>query len=97
MDFKLRWSDEAVKNLDGILKDIKFKWSDKEVDIFKGKLSHQLDLIVQNPYIFPASTIKNGLRKAVLSKQTTIFYEIMEDKVYLAYLHVNKMDINNIK
>ncbi|MCF8229848.1 MAG: type II toxin-antitoxin system RelE/ParE family toxin [Bacteroidales bacterium] len=97
MDFKLRWSDESVKNLEDILEDIKFKWSDKEVDNFKSKLSHQLDLIVQNPYMFPVSTIKNGLRKAVLSKQTTIFYEIMDDIVYLAYLHINKKDINIIK
>ncbi|MDZ7741039.1 MAG: type II toxin-antitoxin system RelE/ParE family toxin [Bacteroidota bacterium] len=97
MDYKLRWSNESVKNLEDILDDIKFKWTDKEVDNFKSKLSHQLDLIVQNPYMFPASTIKNGLRKAVLSKQTTIFYEIMDDIVYLAYLHINKMDINIIK
>ena len=97
MDFKLRWSDESVKNLEDILEDIKFKWSDKVVDNFKSKLSHQLDLIVQNPYMFPVSTIKNGLRKAVLSKQTTIFYEIMDDIVYLAYLHINKKDINIIK
>jgi plasmid stabilization system protein ParE len=73
MDYKLRWSDETVKNLEDILEDIKLKWTDKEVDNFKSKLSHQLDLIAQNPYMFPVSTIKNGLRKAVLSKQTTYF------------------------
>ena len=60
MDYKLRWSDESVKNLEDILDDIKFKWTDKEVNNFKSKLSHQLDLIVQNPLMFPVSTIKNG-------------------------------------
>ncbi|AKP50911.1 type II toxin-antitoxin system RelE/ParE family toxin [Cyclobacterium amurskyense] len=97
MGYKLRWSDESVKNLEDILDDIKFKWTDKEVDNFKSKLSHQLDLIVQNPYMFPVSTIKNGLRKAVLSKQTTIFYQIIDDIVYLTYLHINKKDIDKIK
>ena len=58
MVYKLRWSDESVKNLEDILEDIKFKWTDKEVDIFKIKLSHQLDLILHRPYMFPASTIK---------------------------------------
>ncbi len=96
MDYKLRWSDESIKNLEDILDDIKFKWTDKEVDNFKSKLSHQLDLIIQNPFLFPASTIKNGLRKAVLSKQTTIFYQVIDDIVYLAFLHINKKDINNI-
>ena len=97
MDYKLRWSDESVKNLEEILDDIKSKWTDKEIDKFKSKLSHQLDLIVQNPYMFPASTVKNGLRKAVLSRQTTIFYQIVDDIVYMAYLHINKRDISNIK
>ncbi len=97
MVYKLRWSDESVKNLEDILEDIKFKWTDKEVDNFKIKLSHQLDLILHRPYMFPASTIKDGLRKAVLSKQTTIFYEINDDMVYLAYLHINKRDFNSIK
>ena len=97
MGYKLRWSDESVKNLEDILDFIKFKWTDKEVDNFKNKLSHQLDLIVQNPYMFPVSTIKNGLRKAVLSKQTTIFYQIIDDIVYLTYLHINKKDIDKIK
>jgi len=68
MDYKLRWSDESVKNLEDILDDMKFKWTDKEVHIFKSKLSHQIDLIIQNPHMFPVSTIKKGLRKAVLSR-----------------------------
>ncbi|NJK98725.1 MAG: type II toxin-antitoxin system RelE/ParE family toxin [Bacteroidales bacterium] len=97
MDYKLRWSDESVKNLEEILNNINSKWTEKEVNNFKSKLSHQLDLIIQNPYMFPASTIKPELRKAVLSKQTTIFYQIIDEFVYLAYLHINKKDINNIK
>lgn len=97
MAYKLRWSDESVKNLDDILEDIKFKWTEREVDNFKKKLNHQLDLIIQNPFMFPASTIKTGLRKAVLSKQTTIFYQIIDDIIYLSYLHINKKDINIIE
>lgn len=97
MDYKLRWSDEAVENLEEILDDIKFKWTDKEVNNFKDKLNHQLDLIIQNPHMFPSSTIKHGLRKAVLSKQTTIFYQIIDNIIYLAYLHINKKDIDYIK
>jgi plasmid stabilization system protein ParE len=97
MTYKLRWSNESIKNLEEILDDIRFKWTEKEVNNFKYKLSHQLDLIIQNPYLFPESTIKIGLRKAVLSKQTTIYYQIMDDIVFLAYLHINKKDTTHIK
>lgn len=97
MDYKLYWSEESIENLKTILDEIKFMWSDKEVNIFKEKLSHQLDLIIQYPYMFPRSNYNQRLRKAVLSKQTTIFYEIKDSIIYLAFLHLNKKDVNRIK
>ncbi|MFO7789082.1 MAG: type II toxin-antitoxin system RelE/ParE family toxin [Bacteroidales bacterium] len=97
MDYKLLWSKESIRKLEEILDDIIYNWTDKEVDDFKNKLSHQLDLIIQNPLMFPASTYNPRLRKAVLSKQTTIYYEIIDDIIYLAYLHLNKKAIRKIK
>lgn len=47
--------------------------------------------------MFPASTIKQELKKAVLSKQTTIFYEINNDIIFLTYLHINKKSIDYLK
>lgn len=38
-----------------------------------------------------------SLRKAVLSKQTTVFYEVKGKAIYLAYLHVNRKDIKKLK
>ncbi len=97
MAYKLRWSEESVRNLENILEGINSKWSDKEVNHFKIKLSHQLDLIAQNPYMFPVSSFKTDLRKAVLSKQTTIFYQVTDDIIYLAYIHLNRKSIDGIK
>lgn len=47
--------------------------------------------------MFSVSEYNSRLRKAVLSKQTTIFYEIREDVIYIAYLFANQQDINKIK
>ena len=73
MDYKLFWSQESVTNLENILNYLSENWSKKESDNFKRKLSKQLDLIVQNPLMFPVSSYNPRLRKAVLSKQTSIF------------------------
>lgn len=97
MDYKLFWSEEAIRNLENILDYLIEKWSQREVNNFKSKLSRQLDLIVKNPRMFPVSEYNSRLRKAVLSKQTTIFYEIREDVIYIAYLFANQQDINKIK
>jgi len=47
--------------------------------------------------MFPVSNFIPRLRKAVLSKKTTVFYEVKGKAVYLAYLHINRKDINELK
>ena len=97
MDYKLFWSDESLSNLDSILSYLESEWSEKELTSFKRRLSKQLELIQQNPKLFPISEIQPRLRKAVLSKQTTIFYELREFEIHIAYLFSNRMDTNRIK
>ncbi len=97
MGYKLHWSEESVSNLEGILESLSRNWTNREVENFKKRLGQQLDLIIKNPYMFPISDHMPRLRKAVLSKQTTIFYEVKNKAIFLAYLHVNRKNIENLK
>ena len=97
MDYKLFWSKESLSNLDSILSYLESEWTEKELTSFKQKLSKQLELLQKNPKLFPISEIQPRLRKAVLSKQTTIFYEIREFEIHIAYLFSNRMDTKRIK
>lgn len=90
MDYNLRWSEEALANLDEIIQDIERKWTEKEVERFKRKLSHLLELIQKAPFIFPVSHRYPNLRKAVLSKQTTIFYKVIDSSVIMNSIRLNK-------
>ena len=96
-EYKLFWTDEALKNLDQILEYLKHKWTRKEVDNFKNKLANQLDIILRYPLIFPKSDKQPRLRKSVLSKQITIFYEIKGSLIYLVYLFDNRQDPKKLK
>lgn len=96
MAYKIYWSEEAVRNLDEILIYLISRWTSKEINKFKNKLAKQLELIGHNPLLFPVSQYKPELRKAVLTRQTTIYYQLRNDTVYLAYLFVNKKDISKI-
>lgn len=97
MDYKLRWSEESIKDLEKILDYIFKNWSERIVNKFKKKLSRQLDLILQNPLMFPISAYHPKLRKAVLSKQTSIFYEVKDNSIYIVHIFVNKQNIERIK
>jgi len=97
MVYKLFWSDEAINNLENILDYLSNKWSQREVDNFKRKLKKHLELISRFPLMFPVSEYNPRLRKAVLSKQTTIYFEIKNGMVYLVFLFINRKDIGKIK
>ncbi len=97
MDYNIQWSEESINNLEEILEYLTSKWTQREVDNFKTKLSRQLELIRNNPLMFPISEYNKKLRKGVLSRQTTIFYKVQENTVFIVYLFVNKKDIKNIE
>lgn len=85
-EYKLFWTEEAILNLESILNYLSSESSEKEVSQFRKMLSRQISLIQKFPLIFPASDFNLRLRKAVLSKQTIIFYEIKEQFIYIVYL-----------
>ena len=96
-EFKLFWTDEAIHNLEQILDYLKTRWTQREVERFKIQLSRQLNLILQNPKLFSISQHNLRLRKAVLSKQTTIFHELSGNTINLIYLFNTKQDLSKIK
>ena len=97
MDFKIIWTNEAINNLEEILNYLIENWSQREVDTFKRNFSKQINLIQQFPQMFLISFYNRKLRKAVLSKQTTIFYEIIGSDIYLIYLFANSKNIEVIE
>lgn len=97
MAYNLRWSEEAAKNLEQILNYLSENWYQKEVDNFKKRFKKQLNLIGQFPKMFPVSSYNQKLRKSVLSKQTTIFFEIKDETIMVVYIFNTSQDINKIK
>lgn len=95
-NYKIYWTAEAINNLESILSYLSNFWTQREIENFKVKLSKQLNLIQQNPFLFPVSTYNPRLRKAVLSKQIIVFYEISQGRIYLIYLFNTKKDSHNL-
>ena len=96
-DYKIFWTNEALENLDSMLDYLQNKWTQREIDQFKSKLGKQIELILNNPKLFPVSEYNPTLRKAVLSKQTTIFYKLDGQIIYLVFLFNSKQNIEKIK
>lgn len=96
-NYQLFWTDEAISNLDSILLYLEKNWTQKEILNFKKKLGQQLKLIENNPLLFPISEFCPTMRKAVLSKQTILFYELKETTIFLVYLFNTNQNQSRIK
>jgi plasmid stabilization system protein ParE len=90
--YKLIWSDEALNNLKSIIDYLENRWSKREINKFAQLLDKQLRLIEDNPYLFAESDKSNGLRKSVLSSQTTIYYRIINSKIQIITLFDNRQN-----
>ena len=97
MAYKLFWTDEAINNLEEILDYLKRRWIQREINNFKNKLKKHLDLISRFPLMFPISDYNPRLRKSVVSKQTSVYFEIKNGMIYIAYIFVTRKNINKIK
>lgn len=90
--FKIIWTDEAFEGLKNILDYLEARWTKREIKKFAKLLEEQLALIQKNPELFPVTQKSNLIRRSVLSKQTTIFYKIEKNSIYLVSLFDNRQN-----
>jgi plasmid stabilization system protein ParE len=80
MALKVRLSDRARGDIEEISSYLAENWSEKTKLDFLIRLTDQLKLISEMPYIFRASTTKNGVRECLLNKHTIIYYQVVNDQ-----------------
>lgn len=95
--YKIFWTDEALSNLEDILEYLKTRWTTKELKKFSKKLEKQLELIKKNPQIFPLSKKRSNIRRSVLTRQVTLYYEIDEKKISIVTLFDTRQDTDKLK
>jgi len=88
--YRIIWTDESLKGLKNIMLYLEDRWTKKEIKKFAKLLDKQINLIRKNPTLFPLSGRSMEVRISVLSRQTTIYYKIIENNVYLVSLFDNR-------
>lgn len=64
----------AERKLNKLFEFLRSEWSIKVKDEFIKKLDNSISLITKQPESFPSSEKEKGLRKCVITKQTTLYY-----------------------
>ena len=80
---KIRWTEEATKNLENIILYLEANWTTKELKKFFQKLEKQLLLLSIFPEAYPYSLKKKKIRRCVFTKNLTIYYTVGEEILIL--------------
>lgn len=83
---KIKWSKKAEFTYDDIIKYLKGNWTDREIEKFDYKIIDVIDIIKHNPHSAPILEGHLNIRKAKISKQTSLIYLIEEDKKIITLL-----------
>lgn len=91
MSHAIYWTDEAYETFDAIVLIIEDKWGVKQTGIFVKRVQQISTLIAEQPYLFKAS-ITHDLRQAIISKQTSMFYEVKETSINILFFWDNRQE-----
>ena len=97
MKREVRLATRAMKKLDNLLVYLEKEWSIKVEHDFIVKLDKSLKQIQKLPDSFPESEKVKGLRKCVVTKQTTIFYKYTETSIYIVAIFDNRQSPKSLE
>lgn len=90
-------SKTAEKKLNKLFDYLIENWSLKVKSEFVNKLDRIIDIIQKQPESFPESSKEKGLRKCVITRQTTIYYRFDEKQIKLVTVFDTRQNPKKLK
>jgi plasmid stabilization system protein ParE len=79
---EILWSDDAKQDYDENIEYLLREWSEDSASTFIEEVDLVLELLKTNPKLYPISDYKS-IRRAVIRKQITLFYQDKGTSIYL--------------
>ena len=96
MSRKVVISKTAERKLEKLFDYLIKEWSIKVKKDFVKKLDSSIEIIKNQPEIFPESKKGKSLRKCVVTKQTTIYYRYNSKRINIVTLFDTRQDPNKL-
>lgn len=96
MSRKVVISKTAEKKLDKLFEYLISEWSVKVKRDFVKKLNKSIELIKNQPEIFPESKKGKSLRKCVITKQTTLYYRFNSKQINIVIVFDTRQNPNKL-
>lgn len=87
----------AERKLEKLFDYLVANWSIKVKNEFVVKLDKSIAIIKEKPESFPSSEKEKGLRKCVVTKQTTLYYRFDKSKITVVTLFDTRQNPKKLK
>lgn len=92
MSRKVVLSKTAERKLEKLFEYLIKEWSVKVKREFVEKLDASIELIKKQPEIFPESKKEKGLKRCVITKQTTLYYRYNSTRINIVTLFYTRQN-----
>lgn len=96
MSRKVVISKTAERKLNKLFEYLIKKWSVKVKKDFVEKLDASIEIIKNQPEIFPESKKGKGIRKCVITKQTTLYYRYNSERINIVTVFDTRQNPNKL-
>lgn len=96
MRLNVEWTLEAEATFDDIIQYLRSEFGETSADNFITRVQTVLSEISVYPELFQSTKI-NNTRKGFISRQTSLYYRIIDDRIELLSFWNNKNDQDNKK
>lgn len=94
-NYTVVWSAEAEATYADILPSLEERWSEKQVLRFVERSEQVIAFIENNPLMYPRSRTKD-IHRAVISKQTSLYYYITGEIIVLLSFEDNRQNPDKV-
>jgi len=85
-------SERAVETFDAICAQINERFGEKYEQRFEKSTIKVLELISQNPYLYQATKFDPNVRRALIDKISSVFYEVRQDRIKVLFFWDNRQE-----
>lgn len=89
----INWTNRSLQNAISVKRYLLLNFSEKEVESFFALLNSFEIAVRAFPKLYPLSSSKKGIRRAVLSKVVSVFYRVKSNNVEVLAIIDNRTDL----
>lgn len=90
--YNILWTDYALAELKTTIEYLETHWTEKEIKNLVSKIENILEFISKNPALFPQTQSRKNVRRAVVTKQNTIYYRTKGQNIEILSFFSNKQN-----